>query len=257
MNNFRELYQYKDMIINLTLYDLRTRYKGSIVGFLWTFLNPLLMLAIYSLVFSTVMRIDIDYYFIFLFSGLLPWILFQSAIQSGIGSIIRNGNLIKKIYFPRQIIPLTTLFGSVINYFFGLVVLIPFLFLLKINPIIVIIWLPIVLLVFCVFTYGLMLLLSSLNVFFRDIEHVFGVLLTAWFYFTPIVYPVDLIPVKYSFIFQLNPLNRFIVMMHDIFYYGRAPTLEDLWISVLFAVVILIVGKIVFNRFSKSFAEEV
>ncbi|MCZ8512552.1 ABC transporter permease [Paenibacillus filicis] len=257
MNKFKELYSYKEMIINLTLYDLRTRYKGSVFGFLWTFLNPLLLLGIYSLVFSTVMRMDIDYYYIFMFIGLLPWIMFQSSLQVGTGSIVRNSNLIKKIYFPREVLPLSVLLGSLINYLFGLIILIPFLFFLKLKLSIIIIWFPIVLLIHLILTFGLILLFSSLNVYFRDVEHIIGVLVTAWFYFTPVIYPSDLIPKKYEHIFSLNPLKPIFDLYHDLFYYGRVPVLNTVWICLLVAIIFFSLGWIVFAKLNKNFAEEI
>lgn len=257
LDKIRELVHYKEMLKNLTLYDLRTRYKGSIIGFLWTFLNPLLLLGVYYLVFSTVMRIDIDYYFLYMFIGLLPWMMFQSSLQVGVSSIITNSNLIKKIYFPREVIPLSTLFSGVVNYLFGMIILIPFLFILDLNVLQVLIWLPVALVTQSLFTLGLLFLFSSLNVFFRDMEHIISVVMMAWFYFTPIIYPSSMIPPKYEYLFNLNPLKYYIDFFHNILYYNAAPNSRDLMICIITGLAVLVFGWLVFHKLEKKFAEEI
>lgn len=253
----KEIYSYKEMLKNLTSYDLRTRYKGSFFGFLWSFLNPLLLLSVYYMVFSSVMRIDIDYYFLYMFIGLLPWTMFQSSVLIGVNSIITNSNLIKKIYFPREVIPLSVLFSGIINYLFGLLIIIPFLFLLDLNFFRILIWFPFVVITQSLFTLGLIFLLSALNVFFRDIAHILSIFMTAWFYFTPVVYPKTMIPPKMENFFSLNPMKLFIDVYHDIFYYNSQPTIMGACMCVGVALLSLIIGWIVFSKLQGRFAEEV
>lgn len=252
-----EIYKYKEMLKNLTTYDLRTRYRGSFLGFLWTFLNPLMLLSVYYLVFSTVMRINIEYYFLYMFIGLLPWTMFQTSILIGVNSIVTNANLIKKIYFPREIIPISVVFSGVINYLFGLIILIPFLFLLDLDILRIILWFPIVVITQSMFTLGLIFTLSALNVYYRDIGHVVSIFITAWFYFTPIVFPVSMIPQKYEYIFNLNPMKFYTDIYHNIFYYNQNPSTTTVVLCLLIAVAILILGWIIFSKLELKFAEEV
>ncbi|MDN4066511.1 ABC transporter permease [Paenibacillus vini] len=257
VNRIKEIFTFKEMLKNLTTYDLRTRYKGSFFGFLWSFLNPLLLLSVYYLVFSSVMRIDIDYYFLYMFIGLLPWTMFQSSILIGVNSIISNANLIKKIYFPREVIPLSVLFSGVINYFFGLVIVIPFLFLLDLNILRILIWFPFVVITQSLFTLGLVFLLSSLNVLFRDVAHMISIFITAWFYFTPVVYPKTMISPDLEYIFNLNPMKLYIDIYHDIFYYNSTPNVTIAISCVVVGVITLIIGWMTFNKLQIRFAEEV
>ncbi|MEN1989119.1 ABC transporter permease [Paenibacillus hubeiensis] len=255
--NLYELVEYREMLRNLTTYDLRTRYRGSIAGFLWTFLNPLLLLSVYYLVFSTVMRVDLDFYFLYMFIGLLPWTMFQSTVLTGVNSILSNANLIKKIYFPREIIPMSLLFSGIINYFLGMVIVAPFLFLLDLNVLRILIWFPIVLITQSMFTLGLIYLLSALNVFFRDIGHVVSLLITAWFYFTPVVYPDTMIPKEYRELFDLNPMKLFLDIYHNIFFYNKPVTIQHGLLCFGISLLILALGWVVFKKLEKKFAEEI
>lgn len=257
IERMKEIIRYKQMLISLTQSDLRTRYKGSILGFLWTFINPLLMLGIYTLIFSTVMRIDMDNYSIFLFVGLLPWIFFQTSILNGAGVIIRNANLVKKIYFPREVLPLSTVLGALVNYLFSLLILIPFLIVYQLPFLKVIYYLPLILLIQFILTLGITFLVSSVNVYFRDIEHVLGIVTMAWFYFTPIIYPSTMIPKEYLFYFNINPMKPIIEAYQLIFYYGKAPEIFSLLTILVVSLVFLSLSWLIFMKLNRRFAEEV
>ena len=257
ISRVKEIINYKQMLISLIQSDLRTRYKGSFLGFLWTFVNPLMLLIIYSVVFTQVMRVDIDNYSIFVFVGLLPWIYFQTSIQSSANSIVDNANLVKKIYFPREILPLSIVFGGFINYLFGVIILLIALFVTGINLSITIFYFPVILLIQTIFTVGVALLISSINVFFRDLSHILSILLTGLFYCTPIIYPTNMIPEKYTVYFNLNPLKPFFQAYHDIFYYKQLPEMESIVIILIISIVSFYLGWFTFNKLNKKFAEEV
>lgn len=252
-----ELIQYRQMIKSLVLSDLRTRYKGSVLGFLWTFLNPLLMLAVYTVVFSTIMRFNMDHYTVYMFIGLLPWMNFSSSILSSTTVIIRNSNLVKKIYFPLEVLPLSTVFGGLINYLFGLIIMLAAIYISGMTLTGYVLYFPIILFLQFIFTFGLTLLFSSLNVFFRDLEHILGALVMAWFYFTPIIYPSTMIPEKYRFIFNINPMKPIIDSLQDIFYYQRNPEIMSLLLAFAYSTLLLICSWFIFRKLSKRFAEEV
>lgn len=252
-----ELTNYRQMIKSMVLSDLRTRYKGSVLGFLWTFLNPLLMLLVYTIVFSTIMRFDMPNYTIYMFIGLLPWMNFSSSILGSASVIIRNSNLIKKIYFPHEVLPLSTVLGGIVNYLFGLIIMVAAIFISGMSMSVHAFYFPIILFLQFLLTYALTLLFSSLNVYFRDLEHILGAIVMAWFYFTPIIYPATMIPEKYQFIFNINPMKPIVESLQDIFYYHRSPVFGTLLQSLVYNLVLLVVSWVIFRKLSRRFAEEV
>jgi ABC-2 type transport system permease protein len=251
----REMYEYREMFKNLVKRDLRTRYKGSVLGFLWTFLNPLLQLVVYSVVFSTVMRVNVDKYPMFLFVALLPWLFFATSTQSGTSLIMAHSNLVKKIYFPRAILPLATTTAAIINMILSFLVAFAALLLFKIPLTNSLLALPLVMLVQFFFTLGFVYALSALNVYLRDVEHLWGNVVMAWFYLTPIVYPLDMVPVKYLHLFFLNPMTIFIQDYRDILYRGIFPNFIMLGNMCIISLLILIFGYLVFKRLERGFAE--
>ncbi|MDI3534979.1 MAG: lipopolysaccharide transport system permease protein [Thermosediminibacterales bacterium] len=257
IEDIKELYQYREMLKNLVKKDLRTRYKGSVLGFLWTFVNPLLQLVVFTIVFSTVMRINIDKFYMFLFVALLPWIFFSTSVQVSAGTIIANKDLVKKIYFPKAVLPLSVVTSGLMNLLFSFVIVFIVLIISKIGITINIIYLPLVIFVEYLITLGISLLVSSLNVYFRDLEHILGVLLMGWFYFTPIIYPVEMIPKSYLKLFFLNPITPIIISFRDILYYGKAPDFVMLGLTLLIGLFTVIFGYNVFKILQKNFAEEI
>lgn len=253
----KEIIEYRSMLWGLILSELRTRYRGSVLGFLWTFLNPLLTLLVYTLVFSTVMRISMDHYAVFLFIGLLAWNLFSSATMSATSVIIRQSSMVKKIYFPREILPLSVVGGAVMNYIFSLVILIPFLMISGYEPNVNWIYFPLVLLLETVLTIGFALLFASLNVYMRDLEHVLGIFMMLWMYLTPVVYSLSMVPHHLGQIFKLNPVADVLVSFQDIFYFDQPLHWKLFLYGWIVSLIILLIGWIVFHRLSRRFAEEV
>ncbi|MEF7439061.1 ABC transporter permease [Paenibacillus lautus] len=253
----QEVYRYRQMLKSMVLTDLRTRYKGSVLGFLWTFINPLLMLVIYSLVFSSIMRMNIDNYPMFLFVAILPWIFFSTSLQSSAAVVLRNNSLVKKIYFPREILPISVVIGGVINYLFGLVILIPALLIFGVKISHAILLFPIVLIIHAFITLGLSFVVASINIFFRDLEHILSFLLQFLFYLTPIIFSLDYIPEKFQYLFKLNPLSYIIEAYRDIFFYGVLPQMDKLGLYALVSILILIGGWFIYHILQRKFAEEI
>lgn len=253
----KEIIEYRSMLWGLILSELRTRYRGSVLGFLWTFVNPLLTLLVYTLVFSTVMRIHMTHYAVFLFIGLLGWNLFSGATLSAASVIVRQAPMVKKIYFPREILPLSVVGGAVMNYIFSLVILIPFLIFSGYEPNVYWLYLPLVLLLETVLTSGFALLFASVNVYMRDLEHVLGIFMMLWMYLTPVVYALTMVPHRYGQIFKLNPVSDVIISYQDIFYYEQPLHWKLFVYGCVISLVILLVGWSVFHRLSRRFAEEV
>ncbi len=257
VESLKEIWDYREMLKSLVRQNLRTRYKGSVLGFLWNFVNPLLQLAVYTIVFSTVLRINIENFYIFLFVGLVPWIFFLGSVQGGTTSIVNSGNLVKKIYFPRAILPIAVVISSLVNMFFSFIVVFIILIVSGIGiSISVLIYLPLVILAELLMAIGIALIVSCLNVYLRDLEHILEIVLMGWFYFTPIIYAVEMIPIKYLKIFCLNPMFAVITSFKDILYYKSVPYILPLLITILIGGLLIIFGLTLFNILQKNFAEE-
>ena len=257
IKSMMEVYAYRSMLWSMILSDLRTRYKGSVLGFLWTFMNPLLMLLVYMLVFSTVMRIRIPNYAVYLFIGLLAWNVFANSLQSASSVIVRQASMVKKIYFPRAILPLAVVGGSVMNYLFSLAILIPLLLMFGYYPSLSWLLLVVILFIETLFTAGVALLVSSVNVYFRDVEHVLSIFMMMWFYITPVVYPITMVPHRMGQLFKLNPMTALIYSFQSIFYYEQPIHWKLFVYAIVVSCLVFVIGWQVFQRLSRRFAEEV
>ncbi|MFZ3100883.1 MAG: ABC transporter permease [Desulfitobacteriaceae bacterium] len=254
---FREIYAYREMYKNMVKRDLRTRYKASFLGFLWTFINPLSQLVVYSIVFSTIMRMNIDKYPMFLFVALLPWIFFANTTQAATNIIVSNSNIVKKVYFPREILPLAAATAGLVNLGLSFIIALAALLLFHIPLGPSLLALPLVMGLGFIFTLGISFFVSALNVYFRDIEHIWGILMMAWFYLTPIVYPLNMVPSRFMKYMFLNPMVILTEAYRDILFYGVFPYYPGLGMFALLAILVLIVGYLVFKRLAKGFAEQI
>ena len=254
---FTELYQYREMLKSLVRKDLKTRYKGSFLGFLWTFINPLMQLAIYALIFPFLMRVEEKNYAMFLFVALLPWIFFSSSLQTSTDCIVENYNLVKKIYFPRQVLPLSVATGGLVNYIYGLAVVLVGLLLARIPLTWNLLYLPLLLLILYGAVAGFCLMFSAMNVYIRDLEHIVNLVTMAWFYATPIVYPITMLPDWLQKLLLLNPMTPLVLGFRNVIYYGTPPDFFQIGIAVAEAVVIFTAGVLIFNKLEPGFAEEI
>jgi ABC-2 type transport system permease protein len=253
---FAEILSYRELLKNLLKKDLKLKYRGSIFGFLWSFLNPLLMITIYTVVFGTIMRIRMQHYSLFLITGLLPWIFFCNSCIMATTAIIDNASLIKKVYFPRFVLPLSTILFNLVQMLLAFCVFLPFLIVQKGGSLHMLAF-PLVLSLHLIFTFGISLFLSSSTVFFRDIKHLMEVSLLALFWITPVIYPVFMIPDKLRIFVKINPLAIFVVLYREcLFYHKRLdPLLFTLALS--WSIFMLWVGYRIFIKQSPRFAEEI
>lgn len=259
---FKELYEYREMIFTLVKKDLRGRYKGSILGFFWTFLNPLLQLVVYTLVFSVIMRTDYEQYYLFLFVALVPWMFFSASVQDGSSCIIREANLVKKIYFPREVLPLATVTTGFVNMLLTFVVVFAVLLFSGrgINPQ-AMLCLPVVMIVEYILSLGFALIVSACAVYVRDLQYIIGIIMMALQYMTPVLYDVSLVENSgvgtfIKTIFYLNPMTPIINIYRQILYFKQVPDLTTLLWAVGVGVVLIVVGEIVFRKLQRGFAEE-
>ncbi|UHA71653.1 ABC transporter permease [Paenibacillus sp. 481] len=256
MRIFGEIFEYRQMLVSVVRKELRSRYKGSFLGFLWTFVNPLLQLIIYSIVFPFILRNNQENYPMFLFVALLPWIFFTTSIQGATNSIVGGANLVKKIYFPRMILPLSVVCTNLMNYIFGLVIVFAALLITGIDLTLNVFWLPVILAIEFIFILGIALLFSALYVRFRDLEHIVGILTMVWFYITPIVFDMDIFPEKIADLIGYNPMVPIINGFRSILLYGTQPDWGTLLYSLGVGLVLLVIGIFVFQKCEKTFAEE-
>ena len=257
METLKELYSYREMIFSLVRKELRGRYKGSVLGFLWTFINPLLQLLVYTLVFSVIMRMGIDRYYLFLFVALIPWIFFSASLTGGSGSILASKDMVKKIYFPREIMPISYVTSAFVNMLLSFVVIFVVVLVsgMGVNPV-ALLYLPVIMLVEYVLALGIALLASALTVYFRDLEYILGIIAMAWQFLTPVMYSSDLVPENLLPIWKLNPMTPVIEAYRQILYYKEVPHLDTLLNASILGIVTLVVGYVVFRKLQKGFAEE-
>lgn len=257
MKAIKELYAYREMIVGLVRRDLRGRYKGSVLGFLWTFVNPLLQLVVYTMVFSVIMKNGIEKYYIYLFVGLVPWIFFSTSVTGGANSILSSKDMVKKIYFPREVLPISVVTSGFINMLFCFIVIFAALFIsgIGINPV-ALLFLPIIMIVEYFLALGFALLSSALTVYFRDLEYILGIITMAWMYLTPVMYPETMVPENLLWILKVNPMTSVIMAYRDILYYKQVPQLETLLQALFVGIVFCILGHFVFCKLQKGFVEE-
>ena len=263
MERIKEIYNYRQMIFRLVRKDLRGRYKGSVLGFFWTFLNPLLQLLVYTMVFSVIMRSGIDKYYLFLFVALVPWIYFSSSLTGGATSILGSGDMVKKIYFPREVMPIAYMTSSFVNMLLSFLVVFAVLIVTGygVNPV-AMLYLPIIMIVEYILGLGIALLTSALTVYLRDLAYILSIIAMAWQFLTPVMYSQEMVldalasyPTLVR-IWNLNPMTPVINAYRDILYYKTTPQLSTLAAAVVLGVGILLIGELVFVKLQKGFAEE-
>lgn len=204
MSTIKELYAYRQMIFSLVKKDLRGRYKGSVLGFLWTFINPLFQLIVYTIVFSKILRNDIPRYYLYLFVALIPWIFFSSSITVGAASIISQKDLVKKIYFPRMVIPISYVTSCFVNMLLCFIVIFAVIIVTGAGiNFVAVLTLPVIMIVEYIFALGMAMIASAVTVYFRDLEHILGIVAMAWMYLTPVVYSKKIVPDRYLPLFNL------------------------------------------------------
>lgn len=257
----KELWEFRELLVNLVRRELKVKYRNSVLGFLWSLLNPLLMMLVFAFVFGFIFQARgigaISKLPVFLLTGLLPWFFLNLSLTSAAGSIVNSAPLIKKVYFPRLLIPLASVLANLFNFLLELLVLFGFLVFFKV-PFWKFLWfLPVVVVIQLLLVSGFSLLISVSNVYFRDIEHLITVVLLLWFYGSPILYPLEAVPERFLFIYKLNPMTGLIMMYRNILYHAQLPGLRLSLYVAGFSVLVLMLGYWLFTRYEPYFAEEV
>jgi len=257
INRVKDIYEYRDMIFSLVKRELRGRYQKSVLGMLWTFLNPLCQILIYTFVFSVIFENNMEHYYIYLTAGMIPWTFFSEALGQGAGSIVSNADMTKKIYFPREVLTIASVTSKFVNLLISFVIVFLFLFVsgigvkLQILPMLI----PVMVAEYLV-ALGFTLLFSAITVYLRDMEYIVGVLLMAWVWATPIMYALEGRSEAIVRVLKLNPMTNIILAYQDILYYRRMPEVSSIMIALLVGACLVVIGEVIFKYLEGNFAEE-
>lgn len=267
-----DLWHYREFLRNMVMRDLKVRYRNSVLGILWSLFNPLLMMVVFTTVFTVMTPYSsVNKFPVFVLSGILPWNFFAASVVGAIRSVVDNAALVKKVYFPREILPISIVLANLINFLIALIVLFALLLVFQIPLTIWVLLLPLVMLVQLIFTLGFSLIMATANVFYRDTQIIMEVLMLAWFFVTPVFYSGSILPRNYELwgmhfdVFRwvniLNPMASIIANYRVIVYGagqgGAPPDFYFFTRSLLTSIAILIVGMLIFYRYSQSFGEQV
>jgi len=270
----RELLGYRELIENLVVRDLKVRYKHSVLGFLWSLVNPLLLMTVFTIVFTIMLpNLTIPKFPVFVLCALLPWNFFNTSVMGALNSIIHNGHLIKKVYFPREILPISSVLSNFVNFLLALPVLLLFVLIFHVPLTIWLIYLPLIMAVQVAFTIGIALILATLNVFYRDTGVIMEVVMQAWFFLTPVFYPAELLPEWKTLwglalpvrrlTYILNPMASIIASYRSVLYGftngspPTAPAFDFFSRTIVTSLICLVVGYAFFTHHSHRFGEEV
>ena len=253
----KNLYNYRELLKSNVKKEIRGKYKGSILGVLWSFLNPLLMVLVYAIVFPYIMRVKTENYVVFLICGIIPWTFFISSINQGMITVRMNAGIIKKVYFPREILPISVALSGLVNFFISCVIIVLFCIFGGVGISYHIILLPVIAVLEFFLILGLIFALSAINIYIKDTEYLVQFFLNMLFYGTPILYSTTLFPERFRWLLYLNPMTHIINAYRDIFMYHQFPTVNTLMFIFAFAMAALLLGVLIFRKLEKGFAEEV
>lgn len=255
-----QFWRRRDLLWHMTVRHLRGQYKQSVLGYAWAFVNPLSQMIIMSFVFSTILRVaapEETPFPLFLFVGLIPWMFFANSLSSGTDSVVGAAPLVTKVNFPREVLPTAAVLTKLVDVAFGIVILGMLMAYYGRLPEATVVWFPFLFAIHVVFILGLTYPLAALNLYFHDVRFLVGVALTLWFYLTPVIYPIDIVPEKYSIIFDLNPNSLFINAYRRVILYGEDPGLEKVLLGAAIAVITFIVGYWLFKKMEPGFADSI
>ncbi len=259
MQTFKDIYNYRELLKSCVKKDIRGKYKGSVLGILWSFINPLLQVVVYWIVFPYLMRASsFDNYLCYLVTGIIPWTFFTTVVNNGTGTMIANAGIIKKVYFPRQILLISQVISGIINFFISCIIILIFCIGTGAGVSWHLIYLLPVVLVQSVLSLGIIYILSSVNVYLRDVEYIVQFILNMAFYGTPILYSMEMVPagsILHTLI-SINPLSVLVNCYRDIFLNHVIPNMGQLAGVAGLSLVVLVIGHFIFNKLQRGFAEE-
>ena len=237
INVFKNLYQYRELLKTNVKKEIRGKYKNSFLGVLWSFLNPLLQIAVYAIVFPLILRNTQENYVIFLCCGLIPWTFFSTAITRASFTMVENGNILKKVYFPREILPISVVTSEAVNFMISTIIILTFVIFGGLGITKYVLFYPIILVVQYLLVLAISLIVSSICVYIRDLQHFIGIFIQLLFYATPVVYSAETIPENFAWVLKINPMTYIIDGYRNIFYNQTAPDVKALLILLLILIV--------------------
>ncbi len=259
ITRIKEILGYKDMVRSMVKRELRGRYQKSVLGFLWSFISPLCQIAVFTVVFTFVFPSNIENYYIYLMAGMIPWQFFQDSISQGASSVIQNSDMTKKIYFPREVLPISCVTAKFVNLLLSMIVVFGFILFSKVGFSWHLIILPYALLVEYLIALGFALIFACITVYLRDMEYVVNVILMAWIWATPIMYAPESVVDRFPWletVLRINPMASSVYLYRDVLYYHKLPTRVDVILPLAWGLVLLLVGEFIFMRLEGNFAEE-
>lgn len=257
VRHLKELYGYRNLIWQLAWSEFKLRYKNSILGYFWSLLEPMLMLVVLYVVFSNLMRVQVEYFQLFLLLGIILWNFFSRATTIGMFSIVGKPSMVKKIYFPRDIFVVSSCITALLMSIFESFIFIMFMAFFRVPISINLVYAPFILLFLFILSLGLSLVLSALNVYYRDVQFIWQVLLQIGFFATPVIYTIGIFPENLQKFILLNPIARILTSARDTIIYSSPAKTEDLLFICFSAIIFLLVGYIIFSRLEPRFAEEI
>lgn len=256
MNILKDLYNYRELLKTNIKKDIGGKYKKSALGILWSFINPLLQIAVYAWVFQVILKSDIENYVVYLCCGIIPWQFFSSVVLRGAATIVDNGNIIKKVYFPREILPISVVSSECVNFCISTIIILGFVIFGGIGLSINIFWYFLILAIQFIVSIGIAFITSSLTVYFRDLQHILGIIIQLLFYATPIAYSIKQVPENLQWIVKINPMSYLIDGYREIFYDKVMPDFYGLGIALIIGIALCIIGFFTFKKLERRFAEE-
>lgn len=255
---FKNLYEYRELLKSNVKKEIRGKYKGSFLGVLWSFINPLLQVLVYAIVFPYLLGATVDNYLMYLVTGIIPWTFFITTITQGTTVVKANAGILKKVYFPREILPISVVLSGVVNFLISCVIILFFSVILQIGISWHLVFLPVIVLVQTTLMLGIIFILSAINVYVQDIEYIITFVLNMLFYGSPIIYQIEQFSnAKFLYgLISLNPLTKIINSYRDIFLYHTIPDMKGLGVVFLLGLFILIIGRLIFKKLEFGFAEE-
>jgi ABC-2 type transport system permease protein len=250
---FEKFYKYRHLLKELVSRDIKIKYRRSVLGVAWSVLNPLLMMLVITAVFSTIFKFQVENFPVYYLTGSLIFGFVTEATNNSMTSIIDNAPLIKKVYIPKYIFPLEKVSFAFVNALYSLIAVFIIMIILRVQVSWTIIMLPIPLIYTCIFATGLSLILATLNVFFRDIGHLYSVWTTAWMYLTPIIYPEEILPGIMKTVVHFNPMYYYVNYFRQVVLYGTVPNLTDNLLCIGIGIVFLVLGLWVFKSNQDKF----
>ncbi len=255
MNKIKEIYKYRYMLFTYIKQDLVGKYKNSILGVVWVLINPLIQFLVYFVIFNYIFKNNIKHYPVYLFIGLASWTMFQTSVKYASGTIVRNAGIVKKTYFPNEILPLSTVIGNAINYIFSFCIILIGLWISGIGFSPWILLVPFVVIIQAIFEFAISLAFSAINVFFRDIEQIVSNLLFIWMYASPIVYSASMVPNRLMWLYKLNPMFHIVEAYRSLLYYKDCFDIFALSVICIVSCILLIISFKIFDKLRKKFVE--